>query len=624
MKRLAIILFVLALSYIVNAQDTQLFEFPSFKNAVMKERRTRTGVPGPKYWQNSSDYTLEATIDTSKNLLIGKGSVIYHNNCPFPVYYLVLRNYQDLYKKGTARNTQVSPEDLHDGTFIDSLFIDGGKVIDHNEPTGLCYVNTNLTITFFVLKDSIPPGGTAKIEYTWNFHIPSSSDPDKMGRYSDDFFIALWYPQIAVNDDIKFWDNSPHLGVQEFYNDFNNYDVTIHVPDDYVVWATGECDNLSQVIDEKVINRMKFAASHDSIVSILSSEDYKNRPVVGNEWHFRAEHVPDFAFAAATNYYWKGTSVEVDPESKRRVFVDIIYPQDSAKFTNEISTAKESIAWASRVFPGIPFPYPHASTFFNGMENGGSMEFPMIVNDRTYTFAPGLTTDVVAHELLHNYMPFYMGFDETSYGWMDEGWVNFLEDKFSRDSSALNVIELSQYPYLAGRSSDLPLIYSTMDADPANYDFHSYYKPKYNLELLEELLGEEVFLKATLDFILAWNGKHPTPYDFFYSFNTSAGEDLNWFWKACYFDFGYADLAISSVDKNKIIIENKGHLPVSIKLEITYADSSSEKIYCNPRIWQSGASEYEVKLRTKKAIQKITLGDERTPDADSTDNVYPR
>jgi hypothetical protein len=37
---------------------------------------------------------------------------------------------------------------------------------------------------------------------------------------------------------------------------------------------------------------------------------------------------------------------------------------------------------------------------------------------------------------------------------------------------------------------------------------------------LEELIGEEAFKKATVDFINTWKGKHPTPYDFFNVFKT--------------------------------------------------------------------------------------------------------
>ncbi len=169
----------------------------------------------------------------------------------------------------------------------------------------------------------------------------------------------------------------------------------------------------------------------------------------------------------------------------------------------------------------------------------------MIANDMIYTY-PNLTRDVVAHELLHNYMPFYMGFNETMYGWMDEGWACFLENKFNADSSVSNSGTYNLYPYYAGRHFDQPLIYATIEAEMTFYDFHAYIKSWIKLNLLEELLGKEVFFKATRSFMTSWHGKHPTPYDFFYTFNRVSRKNLNWFWRACYFDFGYADLGIKS------------------------------------------------------------------------------
>jgi aminopeptidase N len=140
--------------------------------------------------------------------------------------------------------------------------------------------------------------------------------------------------------------------------------------------------------------------------------------------------------------------------------------------------------------------------------------------------------------------------------------------------------------------------------------------------LLEELIGEEAFTNATKDFIETWNGKHPAPYDFFNIFNKYAGRDINWFWKACYFEYGYADLSIKSVDRNKVIIERKGNIPVSIKLEITYDDNSKEAIYKNLSVWETGRTEYLVSLKSNKTIRRITLGDRLTPDIDLTNNTY--
>jgi hypothetical protein len=535
------------------------------------------------------------------------------------------RLYQDLYKKGTARNTAVPKEDLHDGTFIDSLYINGIRYIYNNKPIDQSNVKTFTTDLMIRLADSIPSDGVGVIELAWSFPIPTSiSNQRRMGRYSDDFFIGLWYPQVAVYDDIRGWDYLPHLGLQEFYNDFNNYDITINVPNGYLVWGTGECINLESVLNETIIGKLNFAKSHDSIVSIISSEDYKNNLRKGNNWHFRAEHVPDFAFAAATNYLWKGTSIVVDQKSKKRVFVDIVYPADSVQYLNSLLVAREAILWSSNVFPGIPFPSEHLTSFFNGSRDGMSMEFPMIDNDGIYSNYD-MHNAVVVHEAYHDYMPFYMGFNETMYGWMDEGWVEFLEYKYKADSFSLyEHVELNLYTFYAGNLFDYPMISSTIDLSVYNSLFLQYMKPTINLLLLEELMGEEAFLKATKEFIQVWNGKHPTPMDFIYAFNKFAYEDINWFWKACYFEYGYIDLGIKSVEKNDITIEKIGNIPVSIRLDITYDDNSHEKIYKNLKVWKTDKTEYLIKLNNNKTIQKITLGDQLIPDIDKTNNIYQR
>ena len=617
--------FVIILTFIasITAQNVKLYELPEVQKAINKETRTRTGIPGIKYWQNYADYTLEAIIDTSKNILAGTGTIVYHNKSPFTLRDLHIRLYQDIYKQGSARNFPSSLEDIHAGTNIDSLNINGKPYMLFNKPANQSIANRFCTDLHVQLSDSIVSGSSCIIEIAWSFIIPSSQWPRRMGRYSDDFFMGQWYPQIAVFDDILGWDNIPHFGLQEFYNDFNNYDVTIKVPDGYMVWATGECDNLPDVLDESIIHKLNLARSLNSNVSIIDSDAYRTKPIKGNVWHFKAEHVPDFAFAAATNYLWDGTSIIVDQRTGRRVLVDIVYPEELYFPPNSLQVAKDAILWTSQSFPGIPYPYSHATSFFNGLVNDVSMEYPMIANDMIFPDT-GMHKAVVAHELFHNYMPFYTGFNETIFGWMDEGWVVFLENKFTGDGFSLFETGVKAYPNIAGSIYDRPLFSSTMDESVFNRTFLSYTKPAFNLMLLEELLGQEAFSNATTDFIHTWNGKHPTPYDFFNIFQKHAGDDINWFLNTCYFEYGYADLGIESVNGNRITIAKKGNVPVSIKLEITYDDNSTEEIYKNLRIWKTGATEFIVNLDTNKTINKIVLGDRSVPDIDMTNNIYQK
>jgi hypothetical protein len=619
------ILSILFISGLTEAQQTGLFEFREFQKAVNNQTRSLNGEPGAKYWLNSSDYKLEASLDASKNTLSGQGSMVYHNNSPAALKDIHFRLYQDLYKRGTARSIPVPPEDLHDGTRIESLKINGIQYILDNKPVDNSQVTLFCTDLCIRMADSIPSGGSGVIELEWNFPIPSSSSfLSRMGRYNDNFFLGLWYPQVAVYDDIRGWDDTPHLGLKEFYNDFSNFDVTVHVPDSYLVWATGECDNPDSVLDKEIIEKLNFARCHDSIVSIITPENHQRNLIKGNVWHFRADHVPDFAFAVAKNYLWKGTSIIVDKQLNRRVMVDIVYPADSLQYSKSIVVARDALLWTSNEFPGIPFPYTHATSFFNGSRDGVSMEFPMIANDGIYSDYNKQTT-IVAHELFHNYMPFAMGFNETLYGWMDEGWAEFLENRFKGDNySIYEQRDILRYRNMAGILSDSPVITAEAGLSFSNFSFMYLLKPCIALLLLEELMGEESFTGATKEFMKNWNGKHPSPYDFFYTFSMFAGEDINWFWKACYFDYGYADLGIKSVDRNRILIERKGSIPVSIRLEITYDDNTQEKIYRNLNIWKTGITEYPIDLKTGKNIRKIILGDKLTPDADNSDNVYQR
>ena len=613
---------IIALSSTLLAQNTKLHEIPDFQKAVENETRTETGIPGKKYWQNSSDYKLEVSIDTSSNILKGHGTIVYHNNSPKTLKDLHIKLYQDIYKIGSMRNIPMLLQDIHSGTFIDSLLINDKPYIYSNKPLDQDRINRLTTNVSIQLSDSIVSGSFCVIQVAWSFPLPASAWPRRLGRYSDDFFIAQWYPQVAVYDDVLGWDNIPHYGYQEFYNDFNNYDVTVYSPKGYMVWATGECDNLVDLLNKSVITNLNKAKNSDSQVAILTSEN-DNKAIIGNTWHFIAEQVPDFAFAAAKDYYWYGTSVIVDRQTGRRVFVDIVYPQEATLPSNSLQIARDLILWASESYPAIPFPYSHATTFFHGLANDVSMEFPMINNNMIYQNA-GAHKAAIAHELLHSYIPFYVGSNETIWGWMDEGWVNYTEHKFKGDNHSFFEKDLISYPGSAGNINDRPLFSSTMDETMFNRRFLSYTKSSMNLMLLEELMGKEAFSKAMKDFMNTWKGKHPTPYDFYNICKKHTKDDINWFLKACYFNYGYADLGIKSVKDNEIVIEKKGSVPVSIKLEITYEDNLTDSVYENLKIWETGIKEYKIQLNNDKIIRKVVLGDDLTPDRDISNNTYEK
>jgi aminopeptidase N len=159
-----------------------------------------------------------------------------------------------------------------------------------------------------------------------------------------------------------------------------------------------------------------------------------------------------------------------------------------------------------------------------------------------------------------------------------------------------------------------------------SYGYASYFRPGVAYAMLRNLLGEELFKKALHEYMGRWNGKHPMPYDFFYTFNEVAAQDLSWFWKPWFFDQAYPDLAIKTTaaanGRNTLIIERKGSIPVPIHLKITYTDNTEDTIKETAAIWKDGAREYVVVLSPAKTVKQAQLGSPLIPDANMSDNMY--
>jgi aminopeptidase N len=136
-------------------------------------------------------------------------------------------------------------------------------------------------------------------------------------------------------------------------------------------------------------------------------------------------------------------------------------------------------------------------------------------------------------------------------------------------------------------------------------------------------LGEDLFKVALLEYMNRWNGKHPSPYDFFNTFNEVANEDLSWFWNPWFFESGYPDLGIKDVsDDNLVWVEKIGSIPLPVEITVLYVDGSQEKISRNARVWKDGGKMVTIQLYANKKIKEIRLGNELIPDSFKRNNVW--
>ena len=260
------VLFLLSLVLFINTGLTQnRLPVPlNVEDAIRKGSRSADGTPGIRYWQNSGDYSIEVNFDPVTRQVSGTERIKYFNNSPDTLNQLLFKLYPNLYQKGAIRATHIKPQDLTDGVTLTNLIID-----QSNHPVKTIPEGTDLRVSISKLL----PGHSLEVSLGFSYTLNMGSHLRTGAIDSGAFFIAYFFPRIAVYDDIDGWNTNPYIGSQEFYNDFCHFMVAVTVPDNYIVWATGELKNREEVLGQKYIRRIAGAEKSDGTVTIIDSND---------------------------------------------------------------------------------------------------------------------------------------------------------------------------------------------------------------------------------------------------------------------------------------------------------------------------------------------------------------
>ena len=619
-KCLSTLMVLLTIYCRVYGQVNDIYIPRDIRSAYEQGTRSYDGNPGAHYFQNRADYKIKAEVDPVSHVLTGYEKITFYNNSPFNLKEIGLRFYQNIFVKGGNRGRTVNQSDLTDGVQLTSLTLNGRVVNLENNPPVIYESQTN---TFFRMMAK--SGTINTIEATWKLTFPHEKEERMGGIDETSFFISYWFPQVAVYDDIDGWDTFDYNNVAEMYNEYGNYDVTITVPQQFVVWAGGELQNPEEVLSEGCLTRYMTAKNGKRIVQIITKKDIRKKEVTQEgkqDWKFKASDVSDFAFGISDHYLWD--AIKMDAGNNQSVFVQSAYLASSPYYGQVAEMSAYVISQLRDSVIRVPFPYPSMTVFYG---NDG-MEFPMIVNDEDQE-SEARTWFLTAHEISHTYLPFLVGINQRRYGWMDEGMTTvFGQDIHSRKTSLydLRQMYLYMYPQIAGTQEDVPQIVNSSYLSNIIFQQHEYMRPSMAFWTLRDILGKETFMKCLGGFIERWAGKHPTPYDMFFTFNDISGENLNWFWQPWFLDFDYPDLGISSVDnsgsENRILLENKGGMPFPSNLEVRFTDGTSRNIFIDARVWQQNKM-HIVSVAKNKNISGLVLHTEGYPDCDAGNNKYP-
>jgi len=622
LRTVLFIFFIAATSYNLFAQE--LYMPRDVKQAFKNETRSADGKPGRNYWQNHGRYNISISATPPSRTIYGAEEITYFNESPDTLRRPVFKLIVNIHKPTAVRERPETPEYFTTGIHIDSFVVNGKATRWIESP----YSITNNTVR---LQQGIPAHDSVHFYFKWHYDVSEKSGREGMID-STTFFLAYFYPRVAVYDDYQHWDAGEFRDALEFYNDFNDYTVNVQVPKNYLVWGTGTLTNTDAVLQPYYAGKFRSSMLSDELAHIVTTKDILAKNVTTqndiNTWQFKAVNVPDVAIALSNHYVWDASSVVVDSAANRRASVQAAYNDTAADFHYMVGFARHALSWLSNKWPGVPYPYEKTTV----VQGYAGMEYPMMANDETYEDS-AFSKFVAAHEIAHTYMPFYMGINETRYGFMDEGWATTFEYLLNQDDFGpekgdefYRQFRVNGWANDNAANEDLPIITPGENLSGGGLGNNQYGKPSLGYLAVKDMLGDNLFKKCLHEYMNRWNGKHPLPWDFFNTFNDASGKNLNWFWNNWFFSTNYIDLAIKKVDRittnYSLVVENIGGMAAPFNVMVTYNDGTTESLHKAASVWQLNQKLVTIKLSIKKAVKSIALTGGIYVDADNTNNKW--
>ena len=551
--------------------------------------RTASGMPGPAYWQQRADYTIEAALDTAEQRLRGSVTIRYTNNSPDTLRFVWLLVEQNVYKPGSRGAGLFAAEARASGGGFAGGYDEIADVRVDGRPARFVVSDTRMRVE---LDRPLPPGGArATIAIgRYSFRVPVKGS-DRMGRDGALYASAHWYPRVAVYDDVRGWNTEPYLGQGEFYSEFGDFDVAITAPAGYVIASTGVLRNAREVLTAAQRERLTRAAATEQTIQVIADSEAVARLTPGTKtWRFRAERVRDVAWAGAPDFRW-------DASSWQGVMLHAFYQE--AKTHGSWAKAVEHSRWTISFYSErfARYPYPQATSVATTI---GGMEYPMLVFNPYGT--PGNPESIFGvndHELAHQWMPMVVGSNERRYEFMDEGVVSFM-GLFSNEARGTAGAGARAYAGLVANwrqavdsGFQTPVLFRTDHFHERGRGPMGYRKPAIALVVLRNyVVGPELFDSAFREYIRRWSFKHPTPGDFFRTIENAAGEDLSWFWRGFFYSTDVLDVGIERVATERrggrtvaLVTLTRTTIPFPVTVRLALADGSLQDVRLPVDIW---------------------------------------
>ncbi len=524
-----------------------------------------TAQNNTSYWQQKVDYKMDIDVNAENFQYKGKQTLVYTNNSPDVLDRVFYHLYFNAFQPGSEMDVRSRSIADPDGRVTDRISKLTPQEIGYIKPTMFTQDGQKLsyeiagTVMEVQLNKPIEPGQSTTFKMEWDAQVPVQIR--RSGRNNSEgvaLSMTQWYPKLAEYD-FQGWHADPYIA-REFHSPWGDFDVTIHIDEDYTVGGTG------------------YSAAN---VKGGNYPEVKNGKNGKKTWQFLAPKVHDFTWAADKDY------IHDQFDGPNGVTLNFYYknnPDIKENWKKLQPMTAELLTYFNEHIG--EYPYKQYSVIQGG---DGGMEYAMstlITGERKF----GSLFGVTAHEMAHTWFQFLLATNEGKHEWMDEGFTSYIstlaEEEITKgDSPNPMAGSYRGYLSLATSGKEEP---ATTHADRYNlnrsYSITAYSKGAVFLSQLGYIIGEENLDKTIKQYFKEWSFKHPTPNDFIRVAEKVSGFELDWYLMDFMQTTKTIDYGIQGVEANSnggttVTLQRIGFMGMPIDLSVMYDDGTEETFY---------------------------------------------
>ncbi len=525
------------------------------------------------YWQQHIAYKMNVDMNVSNYTYSGTSEVTYTNHSPDTLNRVFFHLYFNAFRPGSDMDLRLQSISDPDRRMVDENSVSRIATLTEEEMGMLrltsasqnesaLSVSHEETIVVVDLAEPLLPNSTTVLTLSFEGQVPLQVR--RSGRNSAEgvaLSMSQWYPKM-VEYDHEGWHDYPYIA-REFHGVWGDFDVTLTLDKNYTVAATGYLQNPEEIGHGYSTTAPRFKKSQKTL-----------------SWHFKAENVHDFVWAADPEY------VHDTLVAEEGVTLNFFYknrPELRESWKNLQAKTAEAMAFFNRHIG--PYPYKQYSVIQGG---DGGMEYAMatlITGDRSYESLVG----VMVHELAHSWFQHILATNEGKHAWMDEGFTSYI--------SSLCMNELMEHnnprPYAGSYRGYYALVKSGIEEPQTThsdrydtnfaYSIAAYSKGAVFLAQLGYIIGDDALAQTLKAYYNHFKFTHPTPNDFIRTAEKISGAHLGWYLNDFTKTTKTIDYAVGEVsaigDTTSVTLERKGAMAMPIDLVVTHNDQSVHHYY---------------------------------------------